>query len=281
MILTRHSTLTFSIIRSHWRTLKSLHIKPDIKQHVTRCLKHSKATSLFCNRLKAVGEAAVVELDLNMDVLVDKESYLRMWKSINSRGLVHLKLKDMKETYAEYDELKQQRENLELEKDTISQKFSELMKNKDAVDKKTLDEEKRLLQEKGKEVKQQLKDTQVKFADLEEKVITFVLQLPNYVHDLAPKGVSRRHLTRQWYPPKEFDFEAKSYMELCGENLEFSPMSPKAYYLKGKLAMLEQALIHYTTDHLLEAGFEQMSCPDMFKTPVLEACSLYSEEKKK
>ena len=49
----------------------------------------------------------------------------------------------------------------------------------------------------------------------------------------------------------------------------------KSYYLLGPLAELEQALIHFTVNHLItRAGFQLVSVPDLLNPQILEACGL-------
>lgn len=58
----------------------------------------------------------------------------------------------------------------------------------------------------------------------------------------------------------------KCLSHFCGE---------RAYYLKGCLADLEQALIQYTVDRLTkEFGFELVSVPDLLHPKILEACGM-------
>lgn len=47
-----------------------------------------------------------------------------------------------------------------------------------------------------------------------------------------------------------------------------------SYYLMDSLADLEQALIRYTVDNLLDEGFEIISVPDILPDTVIEGCGM-------
>ena len=49
----------------------------------------------------------------------------------------------------------------------------------------------------------------------------------------------------------------------------FSNIGPRSYFLRGKLAELEQSLIGHVSSQLQKHGFLQMVGPDMFKTTVV------------
>ena len=53
----------------------------------------------------------------------------------------------------------------------------------------------------------------------------------------------------------------------------------KSYYLLGPLAELEQALIQYTVDNLVQMGFTMVSVPDILDPKVIEACGLKTSGK--
>lgn len=52
---------------------------------------------------------------------------------------------------------------------------------------------------------------------------------------------------------------------------------PKSYYLLGDLAELEQALIKYTLEKLIQHKFQIISVPDILPTEVVERCGLINE----
>ncbi|KAG0423754.1 hypothetical protein HPB47_000480 [Ixodes persulcatus] len=56
-----------------------------------------------------------------------------------------------------------------------------------------------------------------------------------------------------------------NYNVLCGE---------RTYFLRGDLAHLEQALVHYTFDRLLGLGFTPVTVPDVLHPDDLEACGM-------
>lgn len=52
---------------------------------------------------------------------------------------------------------------------------------------------------------------------------------------------------------------------------------PNSYYLMDSLADLEQALIQYTVDSLLDEGFELMSVPDILPDAVIDGCGMQTK----
>ena len=51
--------------------------------------------------------------------------------------------------------------------------------------------------------------------------------------------------------------------------LFFSNIGPRSYYLRGRLAELEQLLIQHMSTQLRNHGYMHMVGPDMFKTTVV------------
>ena len=48
-----------------------------------------------------------------------------------------------------------------------------------------------------------------------------------------------------------------------------SDVGPGTYYLMGKLAWLEQDLIHQFSQNMNAIGFFQINCPEIFRTLVV------------
>ena len=52
-------------------------------------------------------------------------------------------------------------------------------------------------------------------------------------------------------------------------SLSFSNIGPRSYFLRGRLAELEQSLIQHMSTQLRNHGYVQMVGPDMFKSTVV------------
>lgn len=138
------------------------------------------------------------------------------------------------------------------------------------------------LVERGKELKQLLSLKEADLAAAEEPWMTLLLQVPNMAHPDAPVGegeadnVVVRSTERQpgGLPTQKMK-NPKDHLEL-GEALDVLDFErgakvagAKFYYLKGKLAILEQALIRFALDECVKNGFMPMSTPDLARDEII------------
>ncbi len=123
-----------------------------------------------------------------------------------------------------------------------------------------------------------------KISDLEQKTTTLhkdinqlLLQIPNLIHKSVPIGKSEKeNVIRQTIGTKpKFDFEVKNHAQL-GEELNVLDFDSSAsisgngfYFLKGKLALLNQALINYSREFMVKKGYEYVEPPLMIKKNIL------------
>ena len=77
--------------------------------------------------------------------------------------------------------------------------------------------------------------------------------------------------------PKKFDFAVKNHVALC-ESLGIADFESSAntsghgfYFLKGDLALLNQALIRFAIDKLVAKGYEYIEPPLLVRKHVLDA----------
>lgn len=131
--------------------------------------------------------------------------------------------------------------------------------------------------EKGKELKERLavKEAEFEVVDVEWK--TMLLSVPNMTHPDAPVGASDEENVEK----KVFgeipspSFTPKSHVELAEMHdlIDFERgakvAGAKFYFLKGKLAMLEQALTQWTLKLMVEEGYVPMITPDLARDEVL------------
>ena len=123
-----------------------------------------------------------------------------------------------------------------------------------------------------------------KISDLEQKTTTLhkdinqlLLQIPNLIHKSVSIGKSEKeNVIRQTIGTKpKFDFEVKNHAQL-GEELNVLDFDSSAsisgngfYFLKGKLALLNQALINYSREFMVKKGYEYVEPPLMIKKNIL------------
>lgn len=113
---------------------------------------------------------------------------------------------------------------------------------------------------------------------LEEVIRPLLLAVPNLTHENVKISHDENDnpVMRQVGKPNKFNFEPKDHLSLA-ENLGLIDMErgakvagAKFYYLKGRLAELEQALIAYTLNIIKRHGFELMSTPYLASTDIIE-----------
>lgn len=131
--------------------------------------------------------------------------------------------------------------------------------------------------EKGKELKERLAVKEAEFEAVDVEWKTMLLSVPNMTHPEAPVGASDEENVEK----KVFgeipspSFTPKSHVELAEMHdlIDFERgakvAGAKFYFLKGKLAMLEQALTQWTLKLMVEEGYVPMITPDLARDEVL------------
>ena len=128
----------------------------------------------------------------------------------------------------------------------------------------------------GKAIKAKLAEKEEALSVAEAEVNNLVKRIPNVIFDDVPLG------------GEECSVEVKAWGEhhkTGVDHLDFATSrdwldfergakvaGAKFYYLKGDLALLENALLQYGLSKVLEHGFTFMTVPDMVCSRVLEGC---------
>jgi len=134
------------------------------------------------------------------------------------------------------------------------------------------------IMKKAKLIPDKISKIESKSKKLEEEINQILLQIPNIIHKSVPIGKdSSENIVKETIgkPPK-FDFEIKNHAEL-GENLKVLDFETSAdisgngfYFMRGDLALLNQALINYARDFMTEKGYEYIEPPLMIREDVLK-----------
>lgn len=138
-------------------------------------------------------------------------------------------------------------------------------------------EERPALIARGKELKEAMG---IKEGDLESVEVRWkeeLLKVPNMTHQDAPIGASDEDnlVMQEVGKVVRPDFQPLSHVELAAKHdlIDFERASKvtgaKFYFLKGKLAILEQALITWAMRELTAEGYTAMSTPDLARDEVL------------
>lgn len=142
--------------------------------------------------------------------------------------------------------------------------------------------------EEAKKNKELIKQLEFELGELEKTRYKVLIEIPNLPFDdvLVGKDENENRVIKKFGEPKEFDFEPKDHMEL-GEALgiidtkKASEVSgSRFFYLKGKGAMLELALINFAVEQFTSNGFEFVIVPDMIKPEVYERMGRLNDSQK-
>ena len=132
--------------------------------------------------------------------------------------------------------------------------------------------------EKGRELKEELKKQEDVIGRIEKERYQLLLEFPNIPFDDVPVGKDEREnkeIKKEGTIPS-FDFPIQDHLQL-GEALNIIDIKTAAevagsrfYYLKGKGALLEVALLHFAFNMLSSEGFEPIIPPVMIRPDVYE-----------
>ena len=134
------------------------------------------------------------------------------------------------------------------------------------------------LMKKAREIPGKILEVESKSDKLKEEIDSLLKTIPNIIHSSVPigKDASENVEIKKIGSPKKFDFKIKDHVELA-ENLSIADFDTSAkttgngfYYLKGDLALLNQALIRYGIDIMLNHKYVYTETPLMIRKNILE-----------
>ncbi len=128
--------------------------------------------------------------------------------------------------------------------------------------------------EEGKKVKQQLSELETKLSELEPDIQTKFKAIPNPAFEDVPLGGEEDSVEiKKWGEQKESGVDHLDYA-VSRDWVDFERgakvAGAKFYYLKKELALLENALIQFGLNKVVEKGFTFMTVPNMVSSRVLE-----------
>lgn len=142
--------------------------------------------------------------------------------------------------------------------------------------------------EEAKKNKEVIKELEEKIKAIENQRYEKLLEIPNFPFDdvLKGKGESENKPIKKVGDVPEFKFEPKDHLEI-GERLGIIDVKTASevsgsrfYYLKGKGALLELALVNYAMETLTKEGFEAIIPPIMIKPDVYKKMGRLTEAQK-
>jgi seryl-tRNA synthetase len=189
-------------------------------------------------------------------------------KMVRDRG-AKLDLRPFVEIDTERRKLIQTNEGLKAERNKANEEIATLKRNKqDAT----------AILARMKEVSEEIKVSDVRIGELDEKLREFLLTVPNIPHSSVPVGKSAADNVevRRWGAPPTFDFQPKPHWEL-GEAagiLDFESAikiaGARFAVYKGLGARLERAIANFFLDvHTRESGYTEILPPFLVNTASL------------
>ncbi|MGF1550806.1 MAG: serine--tRNA ligase [Sphingomonadaceae bacterium] len=130
-------------------------------------------------------------------------------------------------------------------------------------------EERPRLAEKAKAVGAEIKAIEEELGDRQAELDALLLRVPNIPWEGAPVGAdeSANKVVRKEGAPPDFDFEPRDHVQLVEQNgwADLARVAQVAgsrtYALKGRLALLEQALMLWAHRRLAADGFTPITLP--------------------
>ena len=128
----------------------------------------------------------------------------------------------------------------------------------------------------GKKIKEELSEKEQALDTAEQKLAELVKTIPNVIFDDVPLGGEEcSKEVKKWGDNHKTGVDHLDYA-VSRDWVDFERgakvAGAKFYYLKGDLALLENALLQYGLSKVLEHGFTFMTVPDMVSSRVLEGC---------
>lgn len=136
--------------------------------------------------------------------------------------------------------------------------------------------EKNKLMEQGRAVKDEIAGKEAKYKESEGAWRDLLYRFPNMSHPDVPSGesdqdnkeVKKEGKVKKLKNPLDHVALAAKH-DLMDFERAAKTTGAKFYFLKGKLAVLEQALIRFGIDFAMREGFELLTTPDLAKEEVL------------
>ena len=171
-------------------------------------------------------------------------------------------------------------DGLRAKRNKVSEEINQMMK----AGKK---QEARGLIQEAKEIPAAIKQSEEVEQKLRDELGIKLSQIPNIISDKVPIGRndSENKVEKVYGKPKDFKFKVKSHVELLEEFglADFESSGDVAgtgfFYMEDDLALLNRALINYTIDKMLEAGFRYVETPLMLREDVINRVTDLHDQK--
>jgi seryl-tRNA synthetase len=164
-------------------------------------------------------------------------------------------------------EVKKRADLLRHKRNEISLQINEAKKQNKKVDE---------LLKKAKELPLKIREAETEEKEIFTDLKYLISKIPNLMHKDVPLGKSDKDnvVIKVVGKPKKLNFNVKNHVEIL-ESLGIADFDASAevagtgfYYLKGDLALLNQALIRFTIDFMLKKGYTYIEPPLMIRKKI-------------
>lgn len=205
-----------------------------------------------------------------IDIKLVRDKFEDVKKNVARRGKPeYMKLLEkLLKIDKEFRDIKPEVDALRHRRNEISEEINQSKKAKKTADS--------LLKE-AKEIPKKLKELESKETLLQIEIKDILMQIPNLLQPEVPNGKDAKDnpIIRNWGEIPKFTFPLKSHAELI-ESLGLADFDAGREvagqgfnYLKGEMAILDNALQRYGVDFLLERGFTLIIPPMMLNKDTL------------
>lgn len=128
----------------------------------------------------------------------------------------------------------------------------------------------------GKKIKEELQTLEKSLSEKNQELKTTLKSVPNIIFDDVPLGGEECSVeVRKWGDNKPTGIDHLDFA-ISRDWVDFERgakvAGAKFYYLKDSLALLENALLQFGLQKVIEHGFTFMTVPDLVSSKVLEGC---------
>jgi len=170
---------------------------------------------------------------------------------------------------AKWRKLKRNNDLLRTNRNKVSKEISEAKKQKKDI---------KSLLKKAKVIPDKITNNEKEMNKIREDLDSLLVQIPNIMHPDVPKGKSDKDnkVREIMGKPPKFSFKPKNHIKLGEMNgwLDSDASAETSgkgfYFMKGDLALLNQALINYARDFMVKAGYEYVEPPLMIRQDILK-----------
>lgn len=206
-----------------------------------------------------------------LDVHFIKENPSLVKENIKKKFQHHklLLVAEIIEKYEDWLTLKKETEILRARRNTLSKEVNKLKKQKKDTSK--------ILQE-AKDLPQKITEKEDQTGILKKRISEIQLQIPNIIHKSVPLGKdeAKNKPRKKYGVHKKFTFKIKNHVELT-EQLGVADFESSArtsgkgfYFLQGRLAELNQALIRFGIDFMVKKKYTLIEPPLMVRKEVVD-----------